>query len=121
MGAKRGRIGVDPARLDEIAEDLNEVLASGDPSLLAAALGELAREFGMREVAAAAGLSREALYKALRRDAQPRFDTINRVCGALGVTLYFETSSVTPSHSRGQPWAQAPSRSRKTRATGSSG
>ena len=80
-------VRVDPARLNKIAADLNEVLASGDPSLLAAALGKLAREYGMREVAAAAGLSREALYKALRRDAHPRFDTINRVCRALGVKL----------------------------------
>ena len=78
---------VDPARLKAIAEDLTEVLASDDPSLLAAALGELAREHGMREVAAAAGLSREALYKALRPNTQPRFATISRVCGALGVKL----------------------------------
>ncbi len=78
---------VDPARLNAIAEDLTEVLASGDASLLAAALDELARERGMREVAAAAGLSREALYKALRPGAQPRFATINQVCGALGVRL----------------------------------
>jgi probable addiction module antidote protein len=78
---------VDPARLDAIAEDLTEVLASGDPSQLAAALGKLAREHGMRKVAAAAGLSREALYKALRPHAQPRFATIHRVCGALGVKL----------------------------------
>ena len=78
---------VDPARLKAIAEDLTEVLASDDPSLLAEALGKLAREHGMREVAAAAGLSREALYKALRPNTQPRFATISRVCGALGVKL----------------------------------
>ena len=78
---------VDPARLKAIAEDLTEVLASDDPSLLAATLGKLAREHGMREVAAAAGLSREALYKALRPNTQPRFATISRVCGALGVKL----------------------------------
>lgn len=70
-----------------LADYLTEVLAANDPSLLAGALGELAREYGMREVAAAAGISREALYKALRPDAQPRFATINRVCGALGVKL----------------------------------
>ena len=70
-----------------LADYLTEILATNDPSLLAGALGELAREYGMREVAAAAGISREALYKALRPDAQPRFATINRVCGALGVRL----------------------------------
>ena len=34
-----------------------------------------------------AGRSREALYKALRRDADPRFETIARVLTALGVKL----------------------------------
>jgi probable addiction module antidote protein len=41
----------------------------------------------MSEIAKASGLAREALYKALRPDAQPRFDTISRVCQALGVRL----------------------------------
>ncbi len=41
----------------------------------------------MTEIAKAAGLTREALYKALRPDAQPRFDTVSRVCAALGVKL----------------------------------
>ena len=70
-----------------LADHLTAILATNDPSLLAGTLGDLAREHGMREVAAAAGMSREALYKALRPDAQPRFATINRVCGALGVKL----------------------------------
>jgi transcriptional regulator with XRE-family HTH domain len=39
----------------------------------------------MSEIAKASGLTREGLYKALRADAQPRFDTISRVCAALGV------------------------------------
>ena len=48
---------------------------------------DLARARGMAEIAKASGIAREALYKALRADAQPRFDTINRVCHALGVKL----------------------------------
>lgn len=72
---------------EALADYLTEILATNDPSLLAGALGELAREYGMREVATAAGMSREVLYKALRPDAQPRFATINRVCGALGMKL----------------------------------
>jgi probable addiction module antidote protein len=42
---------------------------------------------GMTEIAKASGLTREALYKALRSDSQPRLDTIQRVCTALGVKL----------------------------------
>lgn len=70
-----------------VAAYLTDILDANDPALLAAALGDIARARGMSEIAKASGLTREALYKALRPDAQPRFDTISRVCGALGVRL----------------------------------
>lgn len=73
--------------LEAIAEYLTAMIETGDASLLAVALGDVARAKGMAEVAKASGLTREALYKALRADAQPRFDTVNRVCLALGVKL----------------------------------
>lgn len=66
---------------------LTDILAADDPGLLASALGDIARARGMSEVAKASGLTREALYKALRPNAKPRFDTIARVCRALGVRL----------------------------------
>jgi probable addiction module antidote protein len=72
---------------EAIAEYLTAMIESGDPALLAAALGDIARARGMSDIAAASGLTREALYKALRPDSQPRFDTIARVCAALGVRL----------------------------------
>ena len=70
-----------------IAAYLTDILEANDPALLASALGDIARARGMSEIAKASGLTREALYKALRPDAQPRFDTISRVCAALGVRL----------------------------------
>ena len=70
-----------------IAAYLTDILEANDPALLAAALGDIARARGMSEIAKASGITREALYKALRPDAQPRFDTISRVCAALGVRL----------------------------------
>jgi DNA-binding phage protein len=48
---------------------------------------DIARARGMTEIAKAAGITREALYKALRPNSAPRFDTISRVCAALGVRL----------------------------------
>ncbi len=72
---------------EAIAEYLTAMIESGDASMVAVALGDVARAKGMAEVAKASGLTREALYKALRADAQPRFDTVNRVCQALGVKL----------------------------------
>lgn len=81
----------DPAKYldsdEAIAEYLTAILEDNDAALLAAALGDIARARGMSEIARASGLTREALYKALRPDAQPRFDTVARVCAALGVKL----------------------------------
>jgi probable addiction module antidote protein len=70
-----------------IAEYLTVVLEENDPAALAGALGTIARARGMNEIAKASGLTREALYKALRPGASPRFDTVSRVCAALGVKL----------------------------------
>lgn len=70
-----------------IAEYLTVVLEENDAAALADALGTVARARGMTEIARASGLTREALYKALRADAHPRFETISRVCAALGVKL----------------------------------
>jgi len=70
-----------------IADYLTAVLEDGDAAMLAVALGDIARARGMADIAKAAGITREALYKALRADSSPRFDTIQKVCGALGVKL----------------------------------
>lgn len=75
-----------------IAEYLTVVLEENDPAALADALGTIARARGMTEIAKASGIGREALYKALRPNAQPRFDTIARVCAALGVKLVAQVS-----------------------------
>lgn len=72
---------------DSLAAYLTLVLEENDPAALAQALGVMARARGMTEIAKASGIGREALYKALRPDAQPRFETIARVCAALGVKL----------------------------------
>ena len=72
---------------EDVATYLSVVLEDDDPSELMHALGVVARARGMTEVARAAGLTREALYKALRPNSQPRFDTISRVCRALGLKL----------------------------------
>jgi probable addiction module antidote protein len=73
-----------------IAEYLTIVMEENDPSALADALGTVARARGMTDIAEKSGLTREALYKALRPGAHPRFETIQRVCGALGVRLRAE-------------------------------
>ncbi|MFT3912776.1 MAG: putative addiction module antidote protein [Anaeromyxobacteraceae bacterium] len=78
---------------EAIAAYLTDVIEANDASLLAVALGDIARARGMTEIAKAAGITREALYKALRPESAPRFDTVRRVCAALGVRLV-----VQPAH-----------------------
>ena len=70
-----------------MAEYLTAIIEENNPALLAAALGDIARARGMTEIARASGITREALYKALKPDAPPRFDTIARVCTALGLKI----------------------------------
>jgi probable addiction module antidote protein len=76
-----------------VAQYLTLVLEDNDPGELTHALGVIARARGMTEIARASGIGREALYKALRPNAQPRFDTISRVCTALGVKLVAQVAS----------------------------
>jgi probable addiction module antidote protein len=71
----------------DIAAYLSTVLEENDAGLLAAALGDIASARGMTQVAKEAGITREALYKALRPGSEPRFETVSRVCAALGVKL----------------------------------
>jgi len=70
-----------------LAAYLNDILEADDPGLLASALGDIARARGMSEIAKSAGITREALYKALRPGSAPRLDTVKKVCAALGLRL----------------------------------
>lgn len=70
-----------------VAEYINLALASGDPDLLLAAIGDVARARGMARIAQDSGLGRESLYKALAAGAKPRFDTVFKVLQALGVQM----------------------------------
>jgi probable addiction module antidote protein len=81
---------------EDIAAYLTVVLEENDASALADALGTIARARGMREIAEAAGIGRESLYKALRAGASPRLDTIARVCSALGLKLTVTAEHATP-------------------------
>lgn len=70
-----------------ITEYLNAILEENNDALLASALGDIAKARGMTQIAKDAGIGRESLYKALRSGASPRFSTISKVLGALGVKL----------------------------------
>jgi probable addiction module antidote protein len=72
----------------DIIEYLEAVLEEGDPGLVAAALGDVARARGMSKIAKAAGLGRESLYKALSAEGNPEFATVLKVLYSLGLKLH---------------------------------
>lgn len=88
----------DPAEHLETDEDmaayLEAALDDGDPALVAAALGDIARAKGMTQVAREAGLGRESLYKALSPAGNPEFATIMKVVSALGLKLHATPAGV---------------------------
>ena len=73
---------------EDMAAYLQAALEEGDPVLISAALGEIARAKGMTQVARDAGLGRESLYKALSPAGNPEFATILKVVKALGLALH---------------------------------
>jgi probable addiction module antidote protein len=72
---------------EDIAAYLEAALEDGDPNLVVAALGDIARSKGMTNVARETGLGRESLYKALSLEGNPEFATVLRVIQSLGIRL----------------------------------
>ena len=77
---------------EDMAAYLEAVLEEEDPALVSAALGDIARARGMAEIARAAGLGRESLYKALSPEGNPEFATVMKVVRALGLKLHVEAA-----------------------------
>ena len=72
---------------EDVVEYMRQVLEDGDPALLGAALGDIARARGMTQLARDTGLSRESLYKSLSGERAPNSDTLFKVMKALGFKL----------------------------------
>ncbi len=72
---------------EAIAAYLDAVFEDGDPELIKAAIGDVARARGMTDIARKAGITRAGLYKALADTGNPSFATIASVMKALGVRL----------------------------------
>ena len=79
---------------EDMAAYLDAALEDGDPALLGAALGDIARAKCMTQIARNTGLGRESLYKALSPDGNPEFAAILKVINALGLKLHASTAVV---------------------------
>jgi probable addiction module antidote protein len=75
---------------EEMTAYLDAALEDGDPALVVAALGDIARAKGIAQIAREAGLGRESLYKALSTSGNPEFATILRVVRALGLQFHVQ-------------------------------
>lgn len=70
---------------------LEAAFEAGDPSLVAHALGDVARSIGITAVAKDLGVTREALYKSLSEDGDPKLSTLLGVANKdLGIKLTVE-------------------------------
>ncbi len=84
--AKRDASGYLESEVD-IAAYLNAALEDGDTSMIATALGDIARAKGMTQLAKETGITRDGLYKALSPAGNPSFDTVQKVVKAFGLKL----------------------------------
>jgi probable addiction module antidote protein len=78
---------------EDMAGYLEAALEDGDPKLVAAVLGDIARAKGMTQVAQDTGLGRESLYKALSPEGNPELGTVLKVVRALGLRLHASPAS----------------------------
>ncbi|HYG62107.1 MAG TPA: addiction module antidote protein [Thermoanaerobaculia bacterium] len=76
---------------EDMAAYLEAALEDGDPALVAAALGDIARAKGMTQIAREAGLGRESLYKSLSPEGNPELATVLKVVKAIGLRLHAST------------------------------
>jgi probable addiction module antidote protein len=72
---------------EAIAAYLEAAFEDGDPSLISAAIGDVARARGMTELARETGLSRESLYRALSEEGNPSFSTVLKILQTFGIRL----------------------------------
>jgi len=72
---------------EDMAAYLNAALEDGDTSVIASALGDIARVKGMTQLSRETGITRDGLYKALPPNGNPTFDTVQKVIKTLGLRL----------------------------------
>ncbi len=72
---------------EDMAAYLNAALEDGDTSVIASALGDIARVKGMTQLSRETGITRDGLYKALSPNGNPTFDTVQKVIKTLGLRL----------------------------------
>jgi len=78
---------------ERMAALLEAALEDGNPQVIAAALGAIARAQGMAKIAKATGLNPKSLYRALSGEGNPELETFIKVVRALGLHLHASASA----------------------------
>lgn len=78
---------------EDQAELLTDAVATGDPHVIAAAIGMVARARGMSELAKDTGIKRQALYRTFSQEGNPTLETMLKVLPALGLRMRIEAAS----------------------------
>lgn len=80
-----------PVSLLETQQDmeayLQDALHDEDPRVFITALGNVIRARGVATVAKEAGINRESLYRMLKGQRMPRWDTVTKLLDALDIQL----------------------------------
>lgn len=74
------------------AEYLEIAFETGDPSLIAAAIGDVSRAKGITDIAKETGLTRRGLYKSLTDGGNPTIQTVAAVLKTMGLRLSVQTA-----------------------------
>ncbi|MFL2785965.1 MAG: addiction module antidote protein [Paracoccaceae bacterium] len=99
-----------PEETDQ-AELVADAFESGDPQYIKLALSTVARAKSMSETAKAAGISRQALYKALSENGDPKLSTLTKITKAVGINI-----SITKDEELAQPIGSPSKRKKQPRS-----
>jgi probable addiction module antidote protein len=77
------------ATIEEVAAYLTAAVAEGDISGFPPALGHAVRSVGMTEVLTATGYSRQKLSRATKPDADPKFETVQKIVKGMDLKMRF--------------------------------
>ncbi|PNU04453.1 addiction module antidote protein [Novosphingobium guangzhouense] len=87
----------DPAEhlteVEDQAELLADAVASGDASIIARAIGIVARAHGISDLSRATGMKRQQLYRAFGPEGNPTLETMVKVLPALGLRMRIEAAA----------------------------
>lgn len=82
---------------EAIAAYLDAAFEDGDPGLIAAAIGDVAKaKGGMSKVAKEIGATREGLYRSLSKDGNPELSTLTKAMKAIGMRITVAPASAAP-------------------------